>query len=256
MRFGCCAAIDQAEALDKAGYDFIECTVISLMPEEKEEVFKTILEKYQASPLPIEAFNILLPSDLKIVGDKVDNQRVKDYLKSALERVCRIGADTIVFGSGGARSFPKGLSKEKGREQMAAFLSTVSDMADQLSLTIVIEPLNKKESNIINSISEAVAWSKEFNQKSLKTLADFYHMEEEKEPLTNFYEYRDFIQHIHVADTNRLAPGTGMYPYPEFVRNIHKANYDGRISIECNWRNFAEEIGPALDFLKKQFSCH
>lgn len=73
-------------------------------------------------------------------------------------------------------------------------------------------------------------------------------MEEEKEPLTNFYEYRDFIQHIHVADTNRLAPGTGMYPYPEFVRNIHKANYDGRISIECNWRNFAEEIDQHLIF--------
>lgn len=254
MKFGCCAAIDQAEALYEAGYDFIECTVVSLMPEESEDVFKNIVKKYQESPIPIEAFNILLPSDLKIVGESVNHQRVKDYLTSALERVHRIGAKTIVFGSGGARSFPKGFQKEKGGEQIAIFLSTVADIAEQLDLTIVIEPLNRKESNVINSIPEAVEWTKKLNRKSLKSLADFYHMVEENEPLTHLYEQRDFIHHIHVADSNRLAPGTGTYPYSEFASIIHKANYDSRISIECNWRNFEEEIGQALDYLKKQFS--
>jgi sugar phosphate isomerase/epimerase len=253
MKFGCCAAIDKAEALYKAGYDFIECTVVSLMPEEGEEVFKNIFKKYKESPIPIEACNILLPSDLKIVGENVNNHRVKNYLSSALERVHRIGADTIVFGSGGARSLPKGFPKEKGEEQIAAFLSMVTDIAEQQNLTIVIEPLNKKESNVINSVPEAVEWTKRINRKSLRALADFYHMEEENEPLTNVYEHKDFISHIHVADSNRFSPGTGTYPYTEFASYIQKANYDGRISIECNWQNFEEEIGQSLAYLKQQF---
>ncbi|WP_400246740.1 sugar phosphate isomerase/epimerase family protein [Niallia sp. JL1B1071] len=254
MKFGCCAEIDKAEALYKAGYDFIECTIVSLMPEENEEVFKNILYKYKDSPIPIEAFNVLLPSDLKIVGENVNNQRVKNYLSSALERVHRIGADTIVFGSGGARSLPKGFPKEKGAEQIVTFLSMVTDIAEQLNLTIVIEPLNKKESNVINSIPEAVEWTKKLNRKSLKALADFYHMEEEREPLSNLYEHKDSITHIHVADSSRFSPGTGTYPYSEFASYIHKANYDGRISIECNWRDFEEEIGQSLVYLKQQFS--
>src|SRR5690606_21284794 len=113
--------------------------------------------------------------------------------------------------------------------------------ADPLDITIVIEPLNRKESNIINSVLEAMEIAKKVNRKSIKVLADFYHMEEENEPLKNIAIAREYIKHIHVADTGRYSPGTGIYPYEQFTKYVEMANYNGRISIECSWNDFEIE---------------
>src|SRR5690625_4778953 len=104
MKFGCRADIERANILFEKGFDFIECTVISLIPEKSDEEFVEVLQQYQKSPLPVEAFNILLPGDLKIVGEEVDKERINKYMQVALSRVKQIGADIVVFGSGGART--------------------------------------------------------------------------------------------------------------------------------------------------------
>jgi len=149
---------------------------------------------------------------------------------------------------------PDGFSREKGKEQIVQFLHMVADVAEPLDLTIVIEPLNQKESNIINSVPEAVEFAKLVNRKSIKALADFYHMDEERESLTNISEYKNLIKHIHVADSGRLAPGTGTYPYSEFVNQLRQSNYNGRVSIECKWNDFDSEVIQSLTFLKKQLN--
>ncbi|MCU9614842.1 sugar phosphate isomerase/epimerase [Caldibacillus lycopersici] len=253
MKLGCCASIDKAETLYQAGYDFIECTVLSLKPEAPDTEFQSILKTYEASPIPVATCNILFPRDMKIVGENVNDKRLQNYLTTALERVAKIGADTIVFGSGGARSVPVGFSREKAEEQIIQCLNVAADIAEPLQLTIVIEPLNRKESNIINSIPEAIAIAKKVNRKSIQVLADFYHMEEEGEAVSNIVANREFIKHIHVADTDRLAPGTGKYPFSELVDQLKLANYNGRVSIECNWQHFDSEVNESFEFLRKQF---
>src|SRR5690625_2062681 len=142
MKFGCCANIEQAGILEQAGYDFIECTVVSLIPEQSDEKFTEILQKYQDSSLPVGACNVLLPEDLKVVGETVDKERVKRYMEKALFRVKQIGADIVVFGSGAARSFLEEFPRDKAEEQIVDFLHLAADYADPLDITIVIEPLN------------------------------------------------------------------------------------------------------------------
>jgi len=253
MKFGCCLGIDQASLVHDAGFDFMECTVVSLLPEKSDREFAEIFKKFQDSPLPVEAFNVFLPGDMKIVGDKVSHDRIKHYVEIALQRVHQIGADTIVFGSGGARSFPEGFSYERAEEQILQFLSLVADYADPLDITIVIEPLNKKESNIINSVLEGEEFAKKINRKSIQILADFYHMDEENEQLENIVKAKESIKHIHVADTGRLAPGTGQYPYEHFIDCLQRANYNQRISIECQWNDVHKELVRSRDFLKELF---
>ncbi|MBS4218199.1 sugar phosphate isomerase/epimerase [Bacillus sp. FJAT-49711] len=253
MKFGCCLGIDQAKVAYEAGFDFIECTVVSLIPEKNDREFAEVFKQFQDSPLPVEACNVFLPGDLKIVGETVHYDRIKHYLQTALQRVHQIGAEIIVFGSGGARSMPDGFSRERAEEQILQFLSVAADYADPLGITIVIEPLNKKESNILNSVLEAEGFAKKINRNSIQILADFYHMDEENESLENIVTAKKSIKHIHVADTGRFAPGTGDYPYDRFVDCIQRANYSGRISIECQWGDLHKELVQSREFLKEIF---
>ncbi|WP_018931822.1 sugar phosphate isomerase/epimerase family protein [Gracilibacillus lacisalsi] len=252
MKIGCCISIDQVDNAGQAGFDFLECTVVSLVPDNDAD-YEAIRQKYQDSHLPIEVCNVFLPGHLQITGNDVDETAIETYLAKAVPRVKEIGADTIVFGSGEARSYPKHFSKKEAEKQVIRFLQKAAEYAEQHAITIVIEPLNKKESNIINSVPEAVDLAKQVNHPSIQVLADFYHMEAEREPLQHIVDAGPFLGHIHVADSGRLAPGTGTYPYETFVHYLKDVNYRKRVSIECEWRNFEKEAMDSYSFLNKYF---
>lgn len=253
MRFGCCCSIDQAAVAHAAGFHYIETTVVSLLPEATDPFFAPLLETYQAAPIPVRACNVFLPGDLKVVGPEVDWLRVEAYVRTALRRVKLIGADLIVFGSGKARMVPDDFARSAAEDQLVDFLQLVGEVATTHAMTVVIEPLNRKESNILNSVDEAVALAQRVNRPTIRVLADFYHMDEEQEPLHHLLAYQEWLAHIHVADTGRRAPGTGTYPYTEFVDLLRQADYDGLVSIECRWEDFAAEAGPACRFLQQVF---
>ena len=121
MQFGCCASIDKAAAVHAAGFDYIEAAVKALLPDENDDAFAPILAQHQASPVPVQAFNLFLPGDLKIVGDSIDETRLKQYVKRAAARVRQIGATTAVVGSGGSRRIPDDFPREKAIEQIVHF---------------------------------------------------------------------------------------------------------------------------------------
>lgn len=251
MEFGCCCSLDQAETARSAGFDFLECTVRSLVPESPE--FAPILAAYGASPLPVRAFNVFLPGDLKVTGPAVDWAAVESYVEEALHRVHTIGARTVVFGSGGARNVPDGFDRDEANAQLVRFLTKVGDTAQPLGITVVIEPLNRRESNVINDIASGATLATAVASPAVQVLADLYHMQMDGEPLDEVKTYAAQLRHIHVADSERLAPGTGTYPYAGFFRLLHEIGYDGLISVECRWRDFAAEAPEAVRFLHKMW---
>lgn len=253
MQIGCCCPLDQADAAQAAGFDYLECPLVSLRAEEDDAAFAPILAKYQAAALPVWSFNIFLPGDLKVVGPAVDQARLQRYVHTALTRARLIGAQLVVFGSGTARMIPPDFPRPQALDQLVAFLHLVADAVDANGLTIAIEPLNRKESNVINSVAEGVELAQQVNRPRIRVLADFYHMDEENEPLSEISRCKDWLAHIHVADTGRLAPGTGQYPYATFVEELRQANYQGRVSVECRWSDFGVEAGPAVRFLRQVF---
>ena len=250
-RFGCCAPADRADLVAKAGYDFIELPAASTLQGDLDgDEFAPMLSRLDHFPLPIEAFNIFLPGGAKIVGEELDHERIHRYLKHTMDRASAVGGKLIVFGSGGARRVPDGFDPLAARAQIAEFLQEAGEIAERYGITIVIEPLNRGESNILNSVPEAVEMAETVDLPSVKALADLYHMVKEDEPLDHISEARDMLAHVHVADTGRFAPGTGDYDTTGLFRRMKEIGYTGRVSVECTWRDFETEARAALEFLR------
>ncbi|TMV49965.1 sugar phosphate isomerase/epimerase [Paenibacillus mesophilus] len=254
MRFGVCTKIENAPIVHGAGFDFIECTVVSLQPEESDAAVRDIIARFHESEVPVEAFNVLLPGDLKVVGEHVDYDRIRRYLAKAMERVKAVGGETVVFGSGKARMVPEGFSRTQAEEQIVRFLDLLADEADPLGVTVAIEPLNATECNIITSVPEAAEYARQVNRKSIRVLADTYHMVKDNEPLENIAAHKELLRHVHVSDNSRFGFGNGDFPHESFVDTIQQANYDGRISIECTFKDFAVESASGLSYLRSLLS--
>jgi sugar phosphate isomerase/epimerase len=251
-RFGCCAPADRAEAVARAGLDFIELPAVStLRPDADGSEFAADLSRLEHLPLPAEAFNLFLPGDMKIVGTEIDHERISRYLRHVFDRAAAVGGKVIVFGSGGARRVPDGFDPEEAFAQIAAFLSEAGPIAERYGVTLAIEPLNTGESNILNSVPEALDLAATVGHPNVRALADLYHMELESEPLDHVTQAGDRLAHVHVADTGRFAPGTGEYPTLELFRRLKEMGYAGRVSVECTWRDFEAEATGAVVFLRE-----
>jgi sugar phosphate isomerase/epimerase len=250
---GCCAPIEKACTVQAAGFNYIEPSVTSLIPDENDRIYEPVHQRFINSPIPTRAFNVFLPKDLKIVGTTIDQERLVSYVHRAVGRLDSLGARIAVVGSAGARNVPEGFPHEEAFDQLVTFFQLVGDAAEGTGVTIVIEPLNKGESNIINSVLEGVELAKQVNRVTVRVLADFYHMQVEGEPLNVLRDLGDWLGHVHVADTGRVAPGLGNWPLNDLYAGLKLAGYTGMISVECKWQKFDEDTGPSLKFLQKIF---
>ena len=251
MRYGVCAGIGTCEAVAKAGYDYIELGVASdLIPNASESEWNEKRALIDAMPLRPEAFNSFVREG-KIVGEAADFPALTRYVHSALSRAAQVEGKVIVFGSGGARSIPQDFPLEKAAQQMTDFLNLCAEASEKTGVVVVIEPLCRRECNYINLVSEGAEWARKIGRPGVQNLADTFHMEQENEPLTAIVESADVLAHVHVADTGRVAPGKGNFDYTALFTILSSANYDGRISIECNWENDLEaQLLPSLQHLK------
>ena len=234
MKFGVCAKTDAAPTLKEAGYDYVEVGVQAVFQGTLSDDQFPGLGELEASPLPAPAANMLVPGDLKIVGPDADLEALTVYMKHVVERAGKAGTNVLVFGSGAARNVPDDVDRTKARDQVTAFLHAAAPLAQQAGVTIVIEPLNRDECNILNSVGESMEYVRDVNHPGLQCLVDSYHFWLEDEPLSNLEDAMASIKHVHVADKEgRVAPGeSGKSDYVPFFKVLKEGGYDRLISIE------------------------
>jgi len=254
MKIGICTSVDQASFSAQAGFDYIEENVQSfLVPEEPESVFAPKLAAAQSCVLPVKAACCFLPGALKCTGPAVDLERIAHYAETAFRRARQVGIDRIVFGSGGSRQIPDGFNRATALEQFIACVKRIAPQASQHGVTIVIEPLNSKECNFINSLAEGAQVVEAVAHSHVRLLADFYHMLVDREPADEIITHGSWLHHAHVAELEgRMAPGTSGEDFGPFLRALAKIGYRGSLSFECMWKQFPEQAANSLGSFRDQ----
>jgi sugar phosphate isomerase/epimerase len=233
-KFGVCTSPDHSQAVRAAGYDYIEASTQALFQGTHSDEQWDGPRLHAQSVLPVLACNVLAPGSLKITGPEVNAEAIRSYMTNVLKRADKLNVRTLVFGSGAARKVPDGFDRDKARRQILDFSRMSAQIAGQHNVTIVYEPLNRGECNIINTVGEAMEYVREVNHPNMQCLVDSYHFWLEDEPLSNLQSAMKHIRHVHVADKDgRVGPGvSGTSDYVPFFRVLKQGGYDGPISIE------------------------
>jgi sugar phosphate isomerase/epimerase len=250
MRFGCCVTPDQIDILARAGYDFCELPARAVLPFDDDAAALPALRQIAAAPLRPEAFNVLVPAELPMVGPRADLVALRAYLRRAFGRMAQLGGVVAVLGSGAARRVPDEMPREQALDQLAAALALAADEAGRAGITLALEHLNQGETNIFNSLAECQAFVEQHGLAALQLLADIYHLEVEQEPLAHVAAAGPLLAHVHVAGGGRRAPNVPGYDYAGFMAALHATGYDRRISAECGWENLEAQAAEALAFMR------
>lgn len=100
-------------------------------------------------------------------------------------------------------------------------------------VTLLLEPINHFETNVINTLAQGVELIEELALSNLKLLADTYHMNlEEVSCEKALKDSSKYLAYIHFADSNRLAPGWGHTDFQSIFRTLMEIGFGGPIGIE------------------------
>ena len=249
MRFGLCfgdfahAAEKLPLAKEKLGYDYVEVALCKLAEMSDGQV-KEFGGACDAAGLKTEATNVFFSGAAPLTGPHVEEKGLLSYADRALMKAASLGVKTAVLGSGAARRVPEGFSKEVAFEQMADITYKLGETAKPYGITIVIEPLNRTETNFIHSGEEGLALMRRVGHPNVGILLDYYHMCVEKEDLAVAAKAAGSgrLGHVHISSPTRYFPrGKEAEACIPFFAALKKAGYDGRMSAECYGDPFTDD---------------
>jgi sugar phosphate isomerase/epimerase len=233
IKIGVCTR-DYASAA-KYGFDYIEPSAADIAAMSDDD-FHQFSSAVRASPIRCEAFNGLIRRpDLKVVGNDVPTDALREYLDKCLARCRVLGASVVVWGSAGSRNVPDGFPHERAQRQIADFLRMAGDIGRNHEVIVAIEPLRHQEGNILTTGAEALEMVRRVKHSNVRMIIDYYHLREENEDPRILEVAQHEIVHLHFANPHgRIWPHDLSEDdhYIAFFDYLKKTGFSGGLSVE------------------------
>lgn len=179
-----------------------------------------------------------------------------DYINKCFD-FCNIWGASFLAGPmysavGKTRMLPPD-EREKDWKLAVHNLRTVCKMAKTHALQVALEPLNRFESDLINTAEDVVRLVQDIDHPAAKILLDGFHMTIEERDLEQAINSSGrHLIHVQVSENHRGIPGTGLTNWQAIKKGLENIQYKGTVSIEsftpeikelagavCIWKNLA-----------------
>lgn len=196
------------------------------------------------------------------IGDFIEEKRLNgiEDLKKILHAIKEVGGTGVVVPAAwGMFTFrlPPMVSPRSHEGDVKAIIDSLTELektAEETDTWLYLEPLNRYQDHMLNTMEDAVSIIDKGGFKRVKVTFDFYHMAIEEDDMSeSMKKYRDYIGHIHIAENHRYQPGTGSIDWARHMGTLKEIGYEGPVINEGRIRgeNPAEVYKKSADFMKK-----
>jgi sugar phosphate isomerase/epimerase len=176
--------------------------------------------------------------------DAAARRRARDGLRRQLDGIVALGGHGVITPAAWGM-FTRRLppfdepprTPEQDRDVLLEGLAEVGGYAEQTGAVLLLEPLNRYEDHMVNTVAQAAELVAATGSPAVRILADTYHMNiEEDDPCAALRSVAGLLGAVHMSDSNRHQPGTGHVPFPAIVATLHEVGFAGVVSVECRLR--------------------
>lgn len=180
------------------------------------------------------------------------------HIRSLIDLCADLGPNGVmIFGSPVQRKSTGGSTAAEATARYIAGLTEVAKQAEERGVTLLIEALPSKDTDVVTSLDEAAAWVRKIGSPAIQTMYDSHNAVEETEPHEVLVErHLGVIRHIHVNEMDGRQPGTGNHDFKPVLQVLKNHNYTGWISLEVfDFTEGAEAIaGSSIQYLEKEMA--
>lgn len=233
---------EQCQVIGNAGYTGVEIAPFTLVEQGVQEISQAerqqMVSEMKAAGIDCVGLHWLLsppPEGLHFTTPDVSRRReAVAYLDELVDFCGDLGGKVMIFGSPNQRS-TDGISVEKASENLADGLAQVADHAQERGVTILIEPLDTSQSDVVNTMADGLKIVQMVDHPAISTMFDFHNTPDETEPFHVLIEkYFDHIGHVHVQEMDGTYLGTGdaVNSYVKAFQTLKDLGYDKWVSLE------------------------
>ena len=217
------------EKIKNLGYNGVELAVRN--PDLLDVVdLKKILDKNNLSVPAIGTGQVFGEEGLSFTNnDKQIRCQAIERIKSHVELAAQLNAVVIIGLIRGQYIADSG--KKQAEQWLIEALQECTSIHP--SVKFAIEPLNRYETELINSVTEGLQFIDKIGRSNIGLLLDSFHMNiEEPDIVDSIRLTGDKIFHFHVADSNRWYPGAGHIDFKTIFKTLEEIDYNGFVSGE------------------------
>ncbi|PSL25235.1 sugar phosphate isomerase/epimerase family protein [Dyadobacter jiangsuensis] len=265
------ANIDLLAKVKNMGYDIIEIAV-----EDTRIIdWKLIKETARDLDLKITISGAFGPERDISSTDPAFRKIGKQYIIDCIRIAEQMGSPLFggpLYSAVGKTRIVSPEQKKQEREWCVDILKEVSQIAGDCGVTLGLEPLNRFETDMVNTVDQALSILEEVGNPNLKIVLDTFHsnIEEKDIPASIRKIGKELLCHVQGNESDRGTPGTGHLEWQGIQEALTEIGYDGAVVIEtfgqpskelaraaCIWRplaNSADELAEeGLAFYHKMF---
>jgi sugar phosphate isomerase/epimerase len=229
------------KAIRKAGYTGIEIAPYTLA-EAPGEITAAQRAEYRgiiaSEGLSFVGLHWLMvsPKGLHVTGPETGlRRRSWDHIRALIDLCADLGPDGVmVFGSPQQRKTTGGLTREQATRNFIDGLAGVAPQAAQRAVKVLVEALPAAQSDVVQTLAEAVAIVGEIGSPAIRTMFDVHNAIDEEEPHAALVDrYFEFIRHVHVNELDGRHCGAGGYDYKPVLEVLRRRGYTGWVSLEA-----------------------
>lgn len=164
--------------------------------------------------------------------DPAHRERAQFFIRSLIDFAAELDAPVIVGSMQGR--WGDGVTKEQAIGYLAKAMDGLGEHAASRMQFVLYEPINRYETNLLNTIDEGVRFLQRLPTPNVKLLADLFHMNiEEANIAAAIRAGGKHIGHIHLADSNRRPAGLGHTNFTPIVEAFKDIGFDGFFAAEA-----------------------
>lgn len=181
------------------------------------------------------------------------------YLLGCVEFAAAVGADVVsgpMYSAAGKARMLSAKDRDTQRRWAVEGVRTAAAHAADRGITLAIEPLNRFETDLVNTVEQGVEFCERVDRDNVGLTLDTFHMGiEEKRMGDAVRGAGGLIRSFQASENDRGAPGSGHLPWPEIFDALDDVGYDGPIVVEsfrpdvaavaagvCLWRPVATSM--------------
>ena len=241
-----------AEIVHRLGYDGMELAL-----KESDEIthdeLRSILKKNSLEISAISTGQVFAARGLMFTDP--DKERREELWKSFTGFVDLASEFGGLVNVGRVRGSIGKRDKNEAEGLFLDLMGKVADYAEKRGVTIILEPVNRYEIDYINSVDQGAELVRKMNKKNFALMSDVFHMNIEDAHIGEaLIRNREYVEYVHLADSNRHAPGDGHLDFDDIFSALGKIGYNGWTTVECLPYPEPEEAARrAVTFLRGRY---
>lgn len=230
------------QRLQRYGYDGVELKGEPKLYQAGE--VRKLCKKYNLSVLSIAGIYPWPTLERDIASpDEGVRKKAVDYLQNCVDLAAGVGAPlVVVVPSAVGKTSPidsfedeEEWIQEKERVWNYAVLSVreAAKYAEAKGILLVIEPINRYETFLVNTAEEGLRFIAEVNSPAVKIHLDVFHMNiEEANPAEAIRRCGKLLMNLHISDSNRMAVGDGHVDFRAIMYALKEIRYQWALTLE------------------------